>query len=63
MTSAELAARTAEWREARDLEVRLRVGRDVAIREALRAGMTQRAVAAAVGVSHGMPAHVLRGDG
>jgi hypothetical protein len=55
MTTGELHARTAEWRAARDLEKRLRPGRDTAIREALAAGMTQRAAAVAAGVSKNLP--------
>lgn len=60
MTPDELTARTAPWREARDLEVRLRPLRDAAIRQALAEGMTQRTVAKAVGVSNGLPAHIIK---
>lgn len=55
MTTTELHARTAEWRAARDLEKRLRPKRDEAIRDALAAGMTQRAAALAAGVSKNLP--------
>lgn len=63
MTPAELANRTAPWRNARDEELRLRPERDAAIREALAAGMSERVAAAAVGVSHGLPGHVAKQTG
>jgi hypothetical protein len=60
MTAAELKARTAAWRNARNLEKELRADRDAAIREALASGMTQRTAAAAVGVSNGLPPLILK---
>lgn len=58
MTPDELTVRTRPWREARDLEVSLRPGRDAAMLQALAESMTERAVAVAVGVSAGLPNHV-----
>jgi FixJ family two-component response regulator len=60
MTAAELEARTAAWRNARDLEERLRADRDRAVREAIAAGLTHRAIATAVGVSSGLPTLILK---
>lgn len=60
MTIVELRNRTAPWRNARNAERRLRPDRDAAIREALASGLTQRAVAEAVGVSIGLPDHILK---
>lgn len=60
MTPAELTARTQAWRDARDRERRLRPARDTAIREAIAAGLTHRAIGVAVDVAHGLPGLILK---
>jgi FixJ family two-component response regulator len=59
MTAAELKFRTRRWRAARDLEEQLRPGRDQAVREAVAAGLTHRAIADAVGFSDGLVTLIL----
>ena len=53
MTADELRRRAKAWRRAELAEARARADRDDAIREALAAGMTHRAIAEAVGVTYG----------
>jgi hypothetical protein len=59
MTTDELRARTAPWRRARDTEKALRPGRDQAVREAVAAGLTHRAIADAVGFTDGLVTPIL----
>lgn len=49
----DLDAETAEWRDARDLEVALRPGRDEALVRAVRCGVALRPAGAVVGISGG----------
>ena len=53
MTPAKLSALTEVWREAQHHEREMRVIRDAAIARALKAGMTHRVIAEAVGVTYG----------
>lgn len=60
MTPEELHNATVPWRTAHQAEVALRPERDRLILQALHEGMTQRAAAEAVGVSHALPGHIVR---
>lgn len=59
LTFDQLRDATADWRAVSVREAELRAERDSLILQALSEGMSQREVARAVGVSHGLPAQIV----
>jgi len=62
MTADELRKETAAWRRAERHEKVLRADRDIMIQRAVAAGMTHRAIAEAVGVTHGRVGQLASAD-